>query len=62
MFLPAHASSLVMVLLQTDQAFGRAGSFSNEAKYYLTQAVSFLAERNPVRAKVAEISETGDRF
>ena len=59
LFLSVRACIRTMVLLQTDQATGRIGASSKEARLYLRQAISYLDAANPVLIAVGGASGTG---
>ncbi|NJM81231.1 MAG: AAA family ATPase [Tabrizicola sp.] len=59
LFMSVRAAIRAMVLLQTDQATGETGASTSEARQYLTQACSDLADRTPVLIAVGGISGTG---
>lgn len=59
LFMSVRASIRAMVLLQTDQATGRTGASTDEARQYLTQAVGYLDKAKPVLVAVGGMSGTG---
>ena len=59
LFLSVRAAIRAMVLMQTDQVTGRAGTSTVEARQYLSQAIGYLATIGPVLVAVGGMSGTG---
>jgi aminoglycoside phosphotransferase family enzyme/predicted kinase len=59
LFMSVRAAIRAMVLLQTDQATGRVGVSTGEAKLYLTQACRYLETTRPALIVIGGISGTG---
>lgn len=59
LFMSVRAAIRAMVLLQTDQATGRVGASTEEARLYLGQAASYLETARPVLIAVGGVSGTG---
>lgn len=59
LFMSVRAAIRAMVLLQTDQATGQTGASSTEARQYMSQSVSYLAQSRPVLVAVGGMSGTG---
>lgn len=59
LFMSVRAAIRAMVLLQTDQATGRTGASTGEARLYLAQSVGFLEPTRPTLIAVGGISGTG---
>jgi aminoglycoside phosphotransferase family enzyme/predicted kinase len=59
LFMAVRAAIRAMVLLQTDQATGLADTSTDEARLYLTLALSWLDAAKPVLIAVGGVSGTG---
>lgn len=59
LFLSVRAAIRAMVLMQTDQVTGQAGTSTVEARQYLSQAVGYLENLSPVLVAIGGMSGTG---
>lgn len=59
LFLSVRAAIRAMVVLQTDQATGRSGANTKEARRYLSQALHALRPASPVVIAIGGMSGTG---
>ena len=59
LFLSVRAAIRAMVLMQTDQVTGHAGTSTVEARQYLAQAAGYLDNFDPVLVAVGGMSGTG---